>query len=281
MKDSFSFLLRRTIYQFVTCIEAIGKRFGAFKKPRMVFLCYHSISDDGWRFSVSEDMFKKQVLWLKNKGYTFLTLKNVHDIMKGQLAMPQKGVTLMFDDGYKDVMSIGDWLKREDVPASVFVLSDTENAAQSEICPGKPFLSNQDIEELEQLGWEIGNHSATHTDFSKLSADDIQREITDSKKVLDIQLQRNIPWFAYPKGYYNDAVVQAVREAGYTMAFTMDDSPIELTHDFMLMPRIGVDNSHTMSDFRGMISPAAIWFRQCIKSIIPQTIINRLLGITQ
>ena len=281
MKDSFTFFLRRSIYRFISLIEILGRRFGAFREPRMILLCYHSISDDAWRFSVSEEMFKRQVLWLKNNGYVFLTLQSVYDIVKGQLAMPQKAVALMFDDGYRDIMTIKDWLKREDIPASVFVLSDPRNAAQSEVCQGKLFLTKEDIGELMRLGWEIGNHSATHADFSKLTDDDIIREIHDAKQSLDTMLGIDTRWFAYPKGYYSPKVVDAVREAGYSLAFTMDDNSIDTSVDTMLIPRIGVDNSHTMSDFRGMISPAAVTFRKCVKALIPQGIINRLLGISK
>jgi hypothetical protein len=52
-------------------------------------------------------------------------------------------------------------------------------------------------------------------------------------------------FFAYPFGYYNDAVVGAVHAAGYSMAFTTAGGDAESTSSPLTMPRMHVGRSET------------------------------------
>ena len=54
--------------------------------------------------------------------------------------------------------------------------------------------------------------------------------------------------FAYPFGAYNDAVVAAVKAAGFTLAYTTGSGSTESTSAPLLMPRIHVGRSATPSE---------------------------------
>jgi hypothetical protein len=54
--------------------------------------------------------------------------------------------------------------------------------------------------------------------------------------------------FAYPFGAFDDAVVSAVRAAGFTLAYTTASGDTENTSAPLTMPRIHVGRSATPSD---------------------------------
>ena len=105
----------------------------------------------------------------------------------------------------------------------------------------------------------------SHADFSNLSADKLEAEILDSKKILEKKLGVKIEYFAYPKGAYNQAVIDTVKKAGYKMAFTMDDSQIITTTDKLKIPRVGVDKTHK-NNFENIYSVGSVIFRQAVKA---------------
>lgn len=279
MGSKVTLFVRRCIYATIFLVERVIVFFGGLSRPRIVLLCYHSISSDDWRFSVSKDNFKKQVLRLRAQGFEFLTIHQVYDIMRGRKKLSKKAVSIMFDDGYKDILVVKDWLRAQGIVPSVCVLSDPGNASQTEVCPGKEFLSTEDMQALHADGWAIGSHSATHTDFSKMSESDAYREIALSKQRLESALNETVDWFVYPRGYYSDMIVRTVQDAGYKMAFSMDDGVVGGLPERFIIPRIGVDRSHNMIDFMGMLSPLAVIFRKIVKHCIPQIMINKVLGI--
>ena len=84
------------------------------------------------------------------------------------------------------------------------------------------WLSWEEVKALDKMGMEIGGHSWTHPVLTKItSAKGLDKEITGGKKILESHLGHPVKVFAYPFGMYNEAVVAAVKRAGYTSARTV------------------------------------------------------------
>jgi len=66
----------------------------------------------------------------------------------------------------------------------------------------------------------IGSHSMSHKDLTKLSEDRIISEVYDSKKILEDKFGIKINNFCYPYGKFNRLVTNKVEKAGYIRAFT-------------------------------------------------------------
>jgi peptidoglycan/xylan/chitin deacetylase (PgdA/CDA1 family) len=82
-------------------------------------------------------------------------------------------------------------------------------------------LSDAEVSELLASGrFELGGHSATHADFSKLSIYERRREIVDSKAALEARFGVTLVTYAYPFGIYDTTDVALVREAGFSAAVT-------------------------------------------------------------
>jgi peptidoglycan/xylan/chitin deacetylase (PgdA/CDA1 family) len=69
------------------------------------------------------------------------------------------------------------------------------------------------LEELKSHGAEFGWHTWSHRDLTKLSYDEILKEIEPP-----IEMK----YFAYPYGRFNDRVIKAVKEMGYEYAFSVN-----------------------------------------------------------
>jgi peptidoglycan/xylan/chitin deacetylase (PgdA/CDA1 family) len=84
--------------------------------------------------------------------------------------------------------------------------------------------------EVWRLGWDevkdvydgftIGNHSHTHPPLLRIPIEAARRDIVDGRKRLQDFFGQPVLGFAYPCGNYNDAVMDAVREAGHVYART-------------------------------------------------------------
>ncbi len=67
-------------------------------------------------------------------------------------------------------------------------------------------------------GFEICSHSMTHPCLTDISPEQLQWEVRASREALEAIFQRPVLGFCYPFNAYNDAVVLAVRAAGYLWA---------------------------------------------------------------
>lgn len=68
----------------------------------------------------------------------------------------------------------------------------------------KPYMTNQNIFELQKQGFAIGSHSASHPHFSSISPIEQERQIVDSFGVLESSFGIKQRYFAFP--FHDDGV---------------------------------------------------------------------------
>lgn len=80
-------------------------------------------------------------------------------------------------------------------------------------------------DELREVyaGFEIANHSLNHPNLTDLAPLDLEREVRDSRRLLQDWFQQPIRGFCYPFGGFNPAVKAAVRAAGHSYARTVTE----------------------------------------------------------
>lgn len=253
--------IRRLIYLALGAINKIIP----YYRTNVFILCYHRISNDGWDFSVNLKEFKKQINFLASK-YQFITLSDIHDYFKDEKVITRPSVVINFDDGYKDILHVKSFLKSHGIKPTVFLIADRQNANRQELETNKEFLSKKDILCLVRTGWEIGSHTATHPNMNNLNDIQIKHEIIESKNILEKELNLPIRYLAFPKGRYSQQILKAVKKAGYDLALTMDDGQINRKTDLYRIPRIGVDGTHSLAEFKTLFLPLNIKVRGLIKS---------------
>lgn len=233
----------------------------------IVIFAYHSIATDSWRFSVNREEFVRQIEFLLSTRKP-VTLSAVRDHIAGTRMITEPSFVLCFDDGYRDILSVREFLAERGICPALFVLADTERADFKELGTDRKFLQPDDICALHADGWEIGCHSATHGDFWDMDCDRICRETKEAKETLERALGIPIRYFAYPRGRYTDEAKRAIREAEYELALSMDDGYIVAGSDMFAVPRVGVDRTHSCGEFPTIFTPAAITFRKFVKRLL-------------
>lgn len=108
-------------------------------------------------------------------------------------------IALTFDDGpyLKVTGHILDVLEKNGVCATFFVL-------------GSRIEGHEDmLTRMDELGCEIGNHSFSHADLTRLSKADCQRELSDTDAEIRRVTGHEASVVRPPYGYYNKTVMSA------------------------------------------------------------------------
>ncbi len=263
--DKLKLMARKFIYSCLYLQAYLQGLLVAKINPNIFILCYHSVAKDQWKYSVDFEILKKQVEYL-SKRYQPITLEDIELHIQGQKNLLMPSFALCFDDGYKNIYQTKDFFKKLRIQPALFVLSDREKANTEELETNRDFLTKKEVLELKKSGWIIGSHSATHPDFYSLTDEQIETEVIKSKEDLEKELGIKVKYFAYPKGRYTDKVLRAVEKAGYSLGLSMNDGFIDRQINRFLIPRIGVDGTHSFSEFKSIFMPSSIKFRRLIKA---------------
>ncbi len=189
-----------------------------------VILMYHAIADDltppELSYSTPVAEFREQMGYLAAQQYRVLSLSELCNRWEHGLPIERRTAVITFDDGFDCLHSNAlPILQQHGFPATVYMVSDYVGKlgdfdVQYGIEP-RQMLSREQLFDLQAAGIEVGAHSRTHASLPSLSADALRDEILGSKHVLEDMLGRPVRHFAYPKGRYNNAVRDAVENAGY------------------------------------------------------------------
>lgn len=189
-------------------------------------LTYHRFSPAGRRcdrLAVSADKFARQLRYLRDRGYTVISLADLADHMDGKKAIPRKAVVLTIDDGYRSVYQIAyPILRKYGYPATIFVYSNFVGAPAG--------LTWPHMKEMVASGLiDIQPHSKSHIDLTKQLVDEtkadyrkrLKGEIDYPAKQIRSKLGLSIHSFSYPYGAENDDVIAAVKKAGFRIGMTV------------------------------------------------------------
>lgn len=247
------------------------------KENTIRMLCYHRISDDdmfnGRVSCVSTQRFSNHIMYLKEKGFTFLRLKDIRRYLNGDLKLPKKSIVLTFDDGFKDnYTNAYPILKSHGISGTFFVtvmaLEQNELLGHHKNYLNLPresekdiaeriYLSCDDLREMHKNGMDIGSHGMTHSRISKLGRDAKVYELSKSKERIESEIDTEVELFSYPFEKLKDISEfdkAAVKESGYEMACCIGKVINNAGNiDLFALERIGVAN-RTCSNFAFLIS---------------------------
>jgi peptidoglycan/xylan/chitin deacetylase (PgdA/CDA1 family) len=193
--------------------------------------------------------FADELRALRAGGYHTIHQSQLFDALYAGASLPPKPIIISVDDGYvDDVRTILPDLKRYHMVATFFVITGRMHE------PG--FLNPDQIRELDRAGMDVGDHTAHHLDLPALTPSELQAETAGSRRVLDAVVGHPVYYFAYPFGAYDGNVVDAVRAAGFTMAYTTAAGITESTAAPLTMPRVHVGRSQTASGLLSMLGGA-------------------------
>lgn len=173
----------------------------------------------------------------------------------GAVASPRRPrrVLVTIDDGYQSVADIAaPMLAEAGVPALLFVPPGRlgESSSWMDDFADEPLMDADTLRRMPAFGIEVGCHGWDHTVMVGLSDAELRRHTVEARDAL-ADLTGSVPRaFAYPEGRYDRRSLEAVRDAGFEVAFSVHDDEGRFA-----ISRVDVNSTDTPSTFRIKMVP--------------------------
>lgn len=180
---------------------------------RCTILLYHhvAISPIESQYYIHPENFALQMKALDEWGFTPIPLSLLVKAINEGAKLPQKPVVISFDDGRLDIYENAfPIMQVYDFPGVFYIISGGLG--------DKGLVGVAELQEMEAAGWEIGCHSHSHADLSKIGEDASYREVISSRYVLEEALGFPVTSFAYPFGTITETAGKQIHIAGYESA---------------------------------------------------------------
>jgi peptidoglycan/xylan/chitin deacetylase (PgdA/CDA1 family) len=192
-------------------------------------LMYHQIDTPPVRGTplrglvISPNSFSRQMFLLKCLGYKGLSMRDLEPYLNGKAQGRVIGIT--FDDGYQNnVRNALPILQKNGFTATCYGVSSMIGGVNSwDLDIGveqKQLMTTHDWGLWLKAGMDVGSHTQTHADLSKLESSAALTQITASKKELENLLNCDVRHFCYPYGRFDASHNEMVKQAGYVTATT-------------------------------------------------------------
>jgi peptidoglycan/xylan/chitin deacetylase (PgdA/CDA1 family) len=217
---------------------------------RVPILMYHYVGNnpnpaDRQRdtLSISPDKFEAQVKYLRDNGYTSISLDTLYAALKKQTSLPAKPVILTFDDGYIDFyVNAYPILKAYNISATVFVITGFV---------GQPaYLTWPQIKEMsDSQSISIEAHTVHHSHLPSISDDAAVYELAESKKMLEQMLGIPVNFIAYPFGSTDERIMNIAKNVGFVGGVGTWPDKIQSEGAIYDLPRERINGSVDLANF--------------------------------
>ncbi len=234
-------------------------------------LMYHAVTrenlQDPEQQSVSARIFAEQMETLRNLGVRWVSLED------GLRCLEEKTdggamVSVVFDDGYVGVHDFAlEIIARHRIPATLFL--STGEVGQSSFPESSPRLGRPltwaEIETLtRETGCVVGSHGHNHRLFTRLSPDEIRRELKTSRAAIEDHLHQPCRLFAYPyggPGAFDERTRRILSEEGISAACTALWGRCRAGTDPLGVPRLRVSWCDTPREITKSLAGCYDWYR--------------------
>jgi biofilm PGA synthesis lipoprotein PgaB len=281
----------RRLLPLLLAAAAPGARASA-AGAELTVLSYHEIAEPGRahapNYAVTPTNFVRQMDWLRNRGYRFVSVDDVLAARAGKKPLPPKAVLVTFDDGYQSVYAhawpilklmripavvnvVGGWLEQRDA-----VDFDGRKIARAEL------MSWEALREMVESGLvEIGSHTydlhrgiqgnpqgnlqpaATTRRYDPATrryedeaayARRVRADLERNSGVIRRRTGRAPRVVAWPYGRYNALTREAAERLGMTIGLTLEDGANRADTPLAQLRRILVESRMQLWDLEREIS---------------------------
>ena len=225
-------------------------------QSRSQILMYHSIggvadNDTKGLYSVSKENFYRQMEHLKK-------LQESRLLLVVPFGSERPGtISITFDDGYADNFEVAAPILRQfGFPFHIFINPQLVTSRQG------GFLTHQQISELAtSQNVTLGIHGYSHLPLTDFSNERLLSELMLAINwIQDFNTEAPIT-MSYPHGAVDSRIVDAMRSLGITRAACSKFSPLSTNSDPLLLPRIDIWSTDTLSVFDSKIRGYWDWMR--------------------
>lgn len=217
-------------------VSSVGKGNG------IAVLNYHFTISDEEKSSCSpssicmnENLFDEHLKYIKENGFYTATLKELEDYLDGKIDLPKKSVVITIDDGWFVSRAISK-LEKYDLHGVLFLIGS--------LAPVTDYASKN--LEIASHTWNL--HGA-YGSLVNASFDTIIEDLNQSKSSLN-----GTPYFCYPFYQYDNHVIEALKQTGFTMAFAGGGVKARRGVDKYKVPRFVVGGNDSVATLASYIN---------------------------
>lgn len=237
-----------------------------YYSDKAVILMYHHFDDRETPDTLSSVHFQEQIMTLKEKGYNFISLKQLGDFLDGKQEIPPNAVVITFDDGYESVYKCAyPVLTSLNIPGSCFLIVKNVGATANQI----PKMTWDEIKEMQKHGFTFYSHSYNShrlvrredgTVGSVLNSplylpqkkryentmeyqNRVYNDLLLSTTIVEQKLNTAVDFLALPYGYSNSSLNRLAQEVGIHFILTVNPGLVDRNSDPLALNRINVGQS--------------------------------------
>ena len=220
----------------------------------MVVLQYHHVSESTPAVtSISPSDFAAHMHYLNENNFNVLPLDEAINSLRSGEALPDRAVTITFDDAYASIYTTAyPLLKQLNYPFTIFVATDLVGAN------ARLYLNWNQLKEMAGHGALMANHTRSHLHLLRLLAAEtreqwlgrIEEEITGAQQIIESNLGEVPKLFAYPYGEYDQDVLSLMTKLGY-VGFGQQSGAMGANSNFLVLPRYPLAGAYSsLKSFR-------------------------------
>ena len=191
---------------------------------------------------MSTSSFEEQLKFLKDNDYYYPTWDEVADFVDGKIDLPEKSVVITMDDGDSSVFELAlPLLEKYEIPATAFIITGSIDGEYLKKYSNSILDLQSHTDDMHREGGNIGHGGI----FTALS---LEESTNDLKKSIE-KLGGNSGALAYPYGDCTEKTKEAVKNAGFKVAFTTVNEKIKPGMDKYELPRVRMFTDITLYGF--------------------------------
>lgn len=189
-------------------------------------------------FDTTVNELKSQFASIKRRKFNVISMQTLKQHLIDGTPLPSRPLVLTFDDNnlglYQNAFPL---LKQYKYTASFFAHTNYIGVTTS-----KKHCDWKQLIEMQKSGLvTVEGHTCSHpADLRKLPDEEVDKELRDSKAVIEKHTGRPVIAFAYPEGKFDDHVAKMVADSGYKLAFTEDWGSAGASKNLMLIHRYSI-----------------------------------------
>lgn len=191
-------------------------------RPKVVY--YHDVGTRHTKMGTPPELFWAHMRYLRNDD------------------------VVCFDDGFRGIWDEREHFARAGLHPIVFVAIELV---------GRPgYLTWDEMRELQRIGFQFESHTCSHQSLTAIkNKEGLRHEIFDAKIELERHLGRFVTGLCFPRGLFNDSIVEMAREAGYQKLYVSYPGVIDPASD--IVPR-NLVQSMSVGEFRSILHGALL-----------------------
>ncbi|QQL50825.1 polysaccharide deacetylase family protein [Mucilaginibacter ginkgonis] len=226
-KSTSTTVTKTTSTEEVTTVESkspggpIASKATIMSRAQVPIVCYHQIRD--WKatdskgakdYIVQIQAFKDHMKMLADSGYHTILPDQLYNYLAYGAALPKKPIMLTFDDTDVDQFTIArPEMKKYGFKGVFFIMT---------VSIGRPhYMSKEQIKQLSDEGNVIASHTWDHHNFKKFAGKDWETQIDKPTKKLAEITGKEVKYFAYPFGLWNEQGLPELHKRGFKLAFQL------------------------------------------------------------